>query len=152
MLNLGKGKTKMIMNKKNKKGFTLVELLVVIAILAILASVTVVGYLGFKQKANESNALSEATQARDVMLAALVDGEESNDEFTITYDGTTLTVTVKDSVESADLDAAVDSMFTEIADLCTYTLSDNTVTMDFDNYGCFATWNVADGTITVSSK
>ncbi len=43
------------MNKKTKKGFTLVELLVVIAILAILATVSVVGYTSFIDKANLSN-------------------------------------------------------------------------------------------------
>ncbi len=43
------------MNKKTKKGFTLVELLVVIAILAILATVSVVGYTSFIAKANLSN-------------------------------------------------------------------------------------------------
>ncbi len=42
------------MNKKTKKGFTLVELLVVIAILAILATVSVVGYTSFINKANIS--------------------------------------------------------------------------------------------------
>ncbi len=42
------------MNKKTKKGFTLVELLVVIAILAILATVSVVGYTSFINKANMS--------------------------------------------------------------------------------------------------
>ncbi len=42
------------MNKKIKKGFTLVELLVVIAILAVLATVSVVGYTSFIEKANMS--------------------------------------------------------------------------------------------------
>ena len=48
--------------KNTKKGFTLVELLVVIAILAILASVAVVGYTAFLDKANDSNAATEAHQ------------------------------------------------------------------------------------------
>ena len=50
------------MRKNNKKGFTLVELLVVIAILAILASVAVVGYTAFIEKAEQSNAETEAHQ------------------------------------------------------------------------------------------
>ncbi len=55
-------------NIKNKKhGFTLVELLVVIAILAILASVSVVGYLSFTTRAKNSNAVTELTQARDLI-------------------------------------------------------------------------------------
>lgn len=61
------------MKKQNKKkGFTLVELLVVIAILAILATVSVVGYTSFIQRANESNAKTEATQIRDVIMASLL--------------------------------------------------------------------------------
>ena len=58
---------------KNKKGFTLVELLVVIAILAILATVSIVGYTGFIKKAKESNATVELTQIRDLMIAADID-------------------------------------------------------------------------------
>lgn len=63
------------MVRSKKKGFTLVELLVVIAILAILATVSVVGYTAFTKKAKESNALTEMTQARDLIKAELMDGE-----------------------------------------------------------------------------
>ena len=62
-------------NKKNRKGFTLVELLVVIAILAVLASVSVVGYLGFTTKAKNSNALTELSQAKELIRSELIDGE-----------------------------------------------------------------------------
>ena len=62
------------MNKK--KGFTLVELLVVIAILAILATVSVVGYTAFIDKANESNANTEAHQVQAAINAALIDGND----------------------------------------------------------------------------
>lgn len=61
--------------KKKRNAFTLVELLVVIAILAILATVSVIGYTAFVNRANESNALSEMTQARDLIRAELMDGE-----------------------------------------------------------------------------
>ena len=44
----------MKINRKLKKGFTLVELIVVIAIVAILAAVSVVSYLAFIRQANES--------------------------------------------------------------------------------------------------
>lgn len=41
--------------KKNKKGFTLVEMIVVIAIIGVLAAMMVPALLGFVDKANESN-------------------------------------------------------------------------------------------------
>ena len=61
------------MNKKRKKGFTLVELLVVIAILAILSTVSVVGYTSFINKAKESNAKNELHQVINMIQAELVD-------------------------------------------------------------------------------
>jgi prepilin-type N-terminal cleavage/methylation domain-containing protein len=55
-----------------KKGFTLVELLVVIAILAILATVSVVGYTSFINRADESNATTEAHQIQTIIETALI--------------------------------------------------------------------------------
>ena len=89
----------MIRNNK-RKGFTLVELLVVIAILAILAAVVVVGYTSFIKKANESNALSELNQIRNVVITSvIVDGEEAVDleggtVVTFAYDGESLSATL----------------------------------------------------------
>ncbi len=54
------------------KGFTLVELLVVIAILAILATVSVVGYTSFIDRANMSNAQTEADQIKSIVENALL--------------------------------------------------------------------------------
>ena len=56
--------------KKNKKGFTLVELLVVIAILAILATVSVIGYTGFIEKANLSNDQTTIEMINENLAAA----------------------------------------------------------------------------------
>ena len=87
------------MKNMKKKGFTLVELLVVIAIIAILAAVSVVGYTAFISKANQSNAMTELSQIKDAVYAAVLDGEESvkldnATTVTLTYDGTKLTATV----------------------------------------------------------
>jgi hypothetical protein len=67
------------MKRKNKKGFTLVELLVVIAILAILAAVSVVGYLGFTNKAKQSSDEQIITQL-NIMLQGdeALNGKPSN--------------------------------------------------------------------------
>ena len=64
------------MKNMKKKGFTLVELLVVIAIIAILATVSVVGYTAFLNKANESNAVTEAAQVEDAIKANLMAGDD----------------------------------------------------------------------------
>ena len=60
------------MKKNTKKGFTLVELLVVIAILAILATVSVVGYTAFIDRANQSNAQTEADQIKTIVENVLM--------------------------------------------------------------------------------
>ena len=70
------------MKKNTQKGFTLVELLVVIAILAILASVSVVGYTAFINKAELSNAQTEAAQISDIISSALI-----GNDYVIVADG-----------------------------------------------------------------
>ena len=51
--------------KKNKKGFTLVELVIVIAVIAILASVLIPTFSGIIQRAKESARVQAVTSARD---------------------------------------------------------------------------------------
>ena len=82
------------MKKNTKKGFTLVELLVVIAILAILATVSVVGYTAFINRANQSNAQTEADQIKTIVENAFMTDdivilvtEVTNDEGTVTTTG-----------------------------------------------------------------
>ena len=58
----------MNLNKKLKKGFTLVELIVVIAIIAILSAVTITGYYGFIGSAKKSAANQEANQIKISIL------------------------------------------------------------------------------------
>ena len=54
---------------KNRKGFTIVELVIVIAVIAILAAVLIPTFSGVIQKANESSSLQTVTSAMKTMLA-----------------------------------------------------------------------------------
>lgn len=49
--------------KKNKKGFTIVELVIVIAVIAILAAVLIPTFTNVVDQANRSAALEEARNA-----------------------------------------------------------------------------------------
>lgn len=46
--------------KKNKKGFTIIELIVVIAIIAILAAIAIPSFIGITEKANNAVATADA--------------------------------------------------------------------------------------------
>ena len=54
---------------KNRKGFTIVELVIVIAVIAILAAVLIPTFSGVVKKANDSAALQEATSTMKATLA-----------------------------------------------------------------------------------
>ncbi len=47
------------MTTKNKKGFTIVELLIVIVVIAVLAAITVVAYNGTQMRARDSDRASD---------------------------------------------------------------------------------------------
>lgn len=58
-----------MMKNKNKKGFTIVELVIVIAVIAILAAVLIPTFSNVVTKANESVALQEVKNAYTATLA-----------------------------------------------------------------------------------
>lgn len=63
--------------KKNKKGFTLVEVIVVLVILAILAAILVPTLIGYIDKANDKAVVAEA---RSAFMAAQTLASESYGE------------------------------------------------------------------------
>ena len=90
---------KVIMNRKNKRGFTLVELIVVLVILAILASLLIPALTGYVTKAKKQAVIAEARDVWTASQAALTEcyalyPESFNDKsnscrFTITVNGKT---------------------------------------------------------------
>lgn len=90
---------KVIMNRKNKRGFTLVELIVVLVILAILASLLIPALTGYVTKAKKQAVITEARDVWTASQAALTEcyalyPESFNDKsnscrFTITVNGKT---------------------------------------------------------------
>lgn len=69
----------------NKKGFTIVELVIVIAVIGILAAVLIPTFLGVIDKANKSNALSEASNSLKVVLAELAEDGKVLGDATFLY-------------------------------------------------------------------
>ena len=48
-----------MINRTNKRGFTIVELLIVIVVIAILAAISIVAYNGIQQRARDSERQSD---------------------------------------------------------------------------------------------
>ena len=98
------------MNKMNKKGFTIVELVIVIAVIAILAGVLIPTFGGIIDKANQSKVLQQATnEYKEAYALALADGvidakdtdlQATNGQYKFTFGGTISapTCTVTDAV------------------------------------------------------
>ena len=94
---------------KNKKGFTLVELIVVLVILAILAALLIPALTGYIDKANEEKVVATT---RMVVMAAQTEASEkyglkaagqlnNGNNITVSYDGTT----ASNAVDGIDIKA-----------------------------------------------
>ena len=70
---------------KDKKGFTLVELIVVLVILAILAALLIPALTGYIDKANKNKIVSEC---RQIVVAAQTEVSEAYGKGTLKYDET----------------------------------------------------------------
>ena len=95
----------MKMNKKLKKGFTLVELVVVIAVIAILAGVSVGAYFGITESAKNSQVEQEAKAVHTSITLVANDPKYAS---TMTNDGLVLDAKFeKDLEEVTGLDYVV---------------------------------------------
>lgn len=102
------GGNKMLKKLKDKKGFTLVELIVVLVILAILAALLIPALTGYIDKANKEKVVSEA---RMVLMAAQTEISEDygNGKITVAADGSCTTSNTNINDEVAKLAEAKDS-------------------------------------------
>lgn len=94
-----------IRNLKNKKGFTLVELIVVLVILAILAALLIPALTGYIDKANKEKVVAETR-----MIVMAVQTEASTYYGAITA-GSTI------ASKTGDADSAEKTMYDEIVKL-----------------------------------
>lgn len=97
------GGNKMFKKLKNKKGFTLVELIVVLVILAILAALLIPALTGYIDKANKEKVVAET---RMVVMAAQTEASEAYGKLTSTS-----------ATSSTDKAALVERMNKNIAEL-----------------------------------
>lgn len=88
-------------NRKNKKGFTLVELIVVIVIILVLAAVMVPSVLRYVEKANQANCKSDAATILVDLQSQIADKGEAAEAITtatkFSSNNTDITVTKVDA-------------------------------------------------------
>lgn len=153
---------------KNRKAFTLVELLVVIAIIAILAVAGVVGYTVFISKAHKSNAVRDMSDIQTLIIAedvsnasfAIADGTITFSGLYLNEDGAIVTDPTDATAigtEGANDDVAYGKAFKYVitnasdpelkalASKLSYTASVHKITYTSDESS--ADWNIADNTI-----
>lgn len=100
-----------ISKMKNKKGFTLVELIVVLVILAILAALLVPALTGYIDKAHEQSLISEGAMVLTAAQATVSEGYGTGD---VVVSGTTASLK---GASEADKKSVSDQMATQINQL-----------------------------------
>lgn len=75
----------MKLNRKNKKGFTIVELVIVIAVIGILSAVLIPTFVNLSNQAQET---AKKQQVADAYTAYLVEATDNKYDEYLKYDGT----------------------------------------------------------------
>ncbi len=113
-------------NRKNNKGFSLVELIVVVAIMAVLVGVLAPAYLKYVENSRITKDESALEEVRHAVEIAVAD-EDIYDDVTFDADDTkcsTVTITVGDDGAAA-VASGVDSLQTEVQSLVGATIQLN---------------------------
>lgn len=101
---------------KNKKGFTLVELIVVLVILAILAALLVPALTGYIDKAREKSLASEASMVLTAAQATVSEAYGTGD-ITVTKGGTDDEPTYTVAFKNDDVKTAAAAQINQLAEV-----------------------------------
>lgn len=113
------------MNKKNNKGFSLIELIVVVAIMAVLVGVLAPTYLRYVEKTRVQKDVSAVGEVVQAIKVAVAD-EGINTDLAKDADGVSYSI---DKDDATDTFAATDSLTKELkAVVGDVTLGSNSVT------------------------
>ncbi len=140
--------------KKNKKGFSLVELIVVLVIMAILAAALVPTLIGYINQTRQSNAKNEA--AACVQAAQTIFSNAYADpNLTYTFqntDGTSVTATFTNSGSAYTPDSTYTSYAADVATLAEVTGTVSSITINNVGQVTGLTYAAANGeTVTFAS-
>jgi len=79
---------KLVKDFKNRKGFTLVEMLVVVAIIAVLVAALIPRFMNYTERAREARAMADINTMRDIIIAWSAD--EGNGQLPINSNDPTI--------------------------------------------------------------
>lgn len=146
---------------KDKKGFTLVELIVVLVILAILAALLIPALTGYIDKANQDKV---AAECRQVVVAAQTEISEAYGKGTLKYTAAAGNTPAKvDGVKADDIMQLAEAKSNWHATITYLAAEDSTnknvavgtvVKVDFTDgtNGCVYEWNAASNSFVYTAK